>query len=271
MPTEAYPDQIEPKDQQTAIWRFMNLKKFRDLMATRELYFCRADRFADESEGLPPEEYLPILGLNPLDLKERRQIDDSIGCAAHFRESFYVNCWHLFREETAKMWEDYGRDGVAICSRYGLLKSGLGSMSDRSFLGLVRYGSKHLTGWNVLRFITTKQAKYADEREVRAFLWIIDPHAGVNRHIDAESRIHTRPLTPPPDRVLPGQRRTVDLWALLTQIVVSPWASSEDFDGILQIVKNYGFTIPVRHSELSQYRRFLPLPSDRALFARTKR
>ena len=40
------------------IWRFINMRKFRDLMETTEFYFCRADLFPDEREGLPPEEYL---------------------------------------------------------------------------------------------------------------------------------------------------------------------------------------------------------------------
>jgi hypothetical protein len=32
------------------------MRKFRDLMTMAELYFCRADLFPDEREGLPPEE-----------------------------------------------------------------------------------------------------------------------------------------------------------------------------------------------------------------------
>ena len=40
---------------------------------------------------------------------------------AQFRESFYINCWYLFDEETAGMWRDYDADGVAICSKYELL------------------------------------------------------------------------------------------------------------------------------------------------------
>jgi len=261
MPIETYPDQLEPENQDAVIWRFMNLKKFRDLMATGELYFCRADRFSDESEGLPPEEYLPVLGLNPLDLLDRRKLDDSIGSMAQFRESYYINCWHLFREETCKMWEEYGKDGVAVCSRYDRLKSALHAMSDRAYLGLVRYGSGHLTGWNTLRFITTKRMKYADEREVRAFLWIIDPYAGGNRHIDGENRVYSRPLTPPPpDRVLDGHRRRVDLQSLVTEIVVTAWATSTTVDGINDLVKNSGYTIPVRPSELTRFRDLLPGP-----------
>jgi hypothetical protein len=95
------------------------------------------------------------------------------------------------------MWSEYGNDGVAICSRYSLLKSALGAMGDQAFLGLVRYGAKHLTGYNLFRFITTKQAKFKDEQEVRAMLWIIDPHATINRHVDEQNRRHPRPLTKP--------------------------------------------------------------------------
>jgi hypothetical protein len=181
MTVETYPDQIEPENPDVVIWRFMAMEKFRDLMASGELYFCRADRFPnDEREGLPPEEYMPALGLNPLDLNDRQRLDDSIGCAAQFREAFYISCWHLFREETYKMWKEYGEDGVAICSRYRLLKSTLDAMSDPAFVGLVRYGSRHLLGkrFNTLQFIMTKRAEHADEREVRALLWIIDPYAG---------------------------------------------------------------------------------------------
>ena len=258
MVVEAYPDQLEPENPDAVIWRFMKMEKFRDLLATGELYFCRADLFPDESEGLAPEEYLPMLGLNPLDLRDRQELDHHIGSDAQFRESFYISCWHLLRDETCKMWKEYGDDGVAICSRYRLLKSALDAMRDRAFLGLVRYGSNHLTGWNLFRFITTKRMEYANEGEVRALLWITDPLAGINRHFDTDNRAHSRPLTPPPDRVLKGHRRRVDLQALVTGIVVTPWASSTTFDEINQLVRNNGYAIPVQPSELTRYREFLP-------------
>jgi hypothetical protein len=152
MPLESYPDQLEPENQDAVIWRFMKLAKFRDLMATGELYFCRADLFPnDVREGLPPEDYLHVLGLHPFDVLDRQQLCHHLGSDAQFREGFYVSCWHLFRDETCNMWKDYGEDGVAICSRYRLLKTNLNAIEDRAYLGLVRYGSKHLTGWNVLR------------------------------------------------------------------------------------------------------------------------
>ena len=46
MGIESYPDQLEPENQEAAIWRFINMRKFRDLMETAELYFCREARWA---------------------------------------------------------------------------------------------------------------------------------------------------------------------------------------------------------------------------------
>ncbi|MCU1240609.1 MAG: hypothetical protein JWO71_1335 [Candidatus Acidoferrum typicum] len=259
MPVETYVGQLQPEDQDAVIWRFVNMKKFRDLVDTQELYFCRADLFSqDETEGLPPENYKPFPHLNPLDLNDRRQIDDSIGSVAQDREAFYINCWHLFREETCKMWEQYGKDGVAICSRYRLLKTELYAMKDRAFIGLVKYGSAHMEGWNLFRFITHKRKEYAAEQEVRAWLWIIEPHASGSRHFDSDNRVYTRPLTPPPDHVLKGHRRKISLQALVTGIVVTPWASSTTFEEIRTLVENKGYTIPVQPSALTRYREFLP-------------
>jgi len=261
MPVETYVGQLEPDDQEAEIWRFVNMKKFRDLIDTQELYFCRADLFPqDETEGLPPTNYKPFPYLHPLELKDRRQIDDSIGNVAQFREAFYINCWHLFREETCRMWEKYGQDGVAVCSRYRLLKTELGRLSDRAFIGLVRYGAGHMEGWNLFRFITHKRIEYADDREVRAWLWIIEPHASGCRHIDINNQVHTRPLTPPPDSVVKGHRRRVDLQSLLTGIVVSPWASPASLDEITTLVDGKGYAISVQPSALTRYRDLLPCP-----------
>jgi hypothetical protein len=255
---EIYPDQLEPEDPNVVIWRFMDLWKFRNLMTTGELFFCRADKFNDEREGLPPEKYLATLGLNPFDINERQQLIHTIGSDAQFRQSFYVTCWHLFREETCKMWKDYG-DGVAVCSRYVLLKATMNTMSDRAYIGLVRYGSEHLIGkrWNLFRLITTKRMEYAAEQEVRAFLWITDPLDGGNRHIDENNRVHPLPLIDPPANVS-GYRRKVDLKSLLTGVVVSPWASSTTLDEVRQVVTGNGYSIPVQASELTQYRSLLP-------------
>ena len=114
MPVKPYGPE-PPND--TVIWRFMDLRKFRDLMASEELYFRRADLFADKSEGLPPEQYaMRVLGLDPYDINDRVALNDHLGSLAQHRESYYVSCWQLFRREELAMWEQYGHDGVAVIS-----------------------------------------------------------------------------------------------------------------------------------------------------------
>jgi hypothetical protein len=260
MPIEDYVGQVEPEDRDAVIWRFLSMEKFRNLMETSELYFCRADLLSDKREGLPPREYLATFGLDPLDLNDRRELVHHLGSDAQFREGFYVSCWHLFREETCRMWKTYGNEGVAITSRYQLLKSSLDSLSDRGFIGLVQYDPNHMLGEcaNLFRYITTKRSEFAHEREVRAFFWIPDQSASGNRHLDQNGRVNSLPVTPPPAYVLNGQRRRVDLQALVVDIVVSPWASSADVGQVKNLVSNAGYSIPVRESELSPYVALLP-------------
>ena len=61
-----------------------------------------------------------------------------------------------------------------------------------------------------------------------------------------------------PDRVPKGQRRKVDLNVLLTGIVVSPWAADTTLSNVERIIREGGGSIPVRWSELTRFKQFLP-------------
>jgi hypothetical protein len=249
MPIDSYPNQLEPT-QDAAVWRFMDLYKFRDLLASEELYFRRADLFSDETEGLPPEQYaMRVLGLNPYDLNDRAQLNNHLGFLAQNRESYYISCWHLHRGETLDMWAEYGEQGVAVCSRYELLKATLATLLDKASLGLVRYGTEHLKStFNTLEFITTKQLKYADDREVRAWLTVYHPFEGGNRHIDLDNSVRPRPLAVNPRHpwIPDCKRRRIDLRALVTGIVISPWTEADAVEEIKIWAGSKGFDAPER-------------------------
>jgi hypothetical protein len=243
MPVESYPTRLEAGDG-AVIWRFMDLPKFRDLMASEELYFRRADLFTDKSEGLPPEQYARrVLGLDPYDIKDQVSLNHHMGSLAQHRECYYISCWHLFRQEQLGMWEQYGHDGVAVCSRYGLLKAALDGLLDEASLGLVRYGTGHLENtFNTIQFITTKQVDYSAECEVRAWLTVYDPLASGNRHFDLDDFPRPRPLdiNPRHSWVPDCKRRRIDLRSLLTDVVVSPWAEADAVEEIGLWVKAKG-------------------------------
>lgn len=251
MPLAPYVNQVEPSED-AVIWRFMDLYKFRDLVASEELYFRRADLFSDRSEGLPPEDYaMRVLGLDPYDINDRVNLNGHLGFLAQNRESYYISCWHLYRQETLDMWEQYGEDGVAVCSRYGLLKSALNGLLDEVHSGLVRYGTDHLTNrFNTLEFITTKQIQYSQDREVRAWLIVVHPFEGGNRHIDLNNSPHPVPLdlNPRNSWVPKCKRRRIDLRSLITDVVISPWAEQDAVEEIKLWAKSKAF--PVKPSEL---------------------
>lgn len=276
MPVLPYSNCLEPaKD--AAIWRFMDLRKFRDLMASEELYLRRADLFNDKSEGLPPEDYaMGVLGLNPYDLRDRAAFNCHLGSLAQHRESYYISCWHLFRQETLDMWEQYGHDGVAVCSRYELLKAAMDGQLDAVHFGMVQYGTGHLRrSFNALEFITTKQTKYAADCEVRALLTAYDPLASGNRHFDLENVVHPAPLAINPRHswVPDCKRRRIDLKSLVTDVVLSPWAQSDTTEEIRLWVKTKGFPSGARPSDLAtaitptldEFRRFRHIASTRLL------
>jgi hypothetical protein len=254
MPIVPYVNRVEPSED-ALIWRFMDLRKFRDLMASEELYFRRADLFADKSEGLPPEKYArKVLGLDPYDVNDRVRLNDHLGSLAQNRESYHIICWHLYRQETLDMWEQYGHDGVAVCSRFGLLKSALDGLLDEARAGLVRYGTDHLANtFNTLEFITTKQIQYSQDREVRAWLTVLDPLAGGNRHIDLNNFPHPVPLdlNPRHSWVPECKRRRIDLRLLINDVFISPWAEEDAVGEIKRWVKLKGFPDSAKHSELT--------------------
>lgn len=257
MPIKPYWSQVEPaKD--VELWRFMDMRKFRDLMASEELYFRRADLYPDTSEGLPPEAYaLRVLGLDAYDINDRIKLNNHLGVIAQDREAFYISCWYLFGEglETFDMWETYGSDGVAVSTRYELLYEALNGLPDDAHLGRVQYGTNHLTDrFNGMEFITTKELKYARECEVRALITCYDPLCSGNRHIDLSDYPHPHPLPINPRNawVPDFKRRRIDLKKLITGVVISPWAENDTEEEIEIWLRHKGFPILPRRSELAK-------------------
>jgi hypothetical protein len=262
MPVEKFVDDPEPSDPKSAVWRYLEFWKLQDLIQSGELYLRRADKLDDEREGLPPSEYERVLSLSKYELNDIQERDHKIGSLAQFRQSFYVNCRHLHIEETATMWGRYSKDGVAIVSRYDLLKDVLNPLADRVMVGLIRYGSSHLVGWNVVRFVTSKRAEYATEREVRAMLWLTDTGDGVNRHFDLHNRPHERPIYDPPTTLPEGIRRRIDVSSLIQEVVLSPFAQASRLPEVHALLSSAGIGAIVRKSALTRYSSLMPTDEE---------
>jgi len=259
MPVEVPSDCIEPTDPEAVVCRFLTFRKFEDLLKTRELYFTRADLFPqDEQEGIPTEEYHRLVfGRHPLDIRDRVAMNHDDASTAQFREAFYVSCWYEYDEEKPAVWKLYGEDGVAVFSRYSLLKSAIAG-HPKAFIAKVRYGIKHLTGWNTLRFIMTKREQFQGDREIRALLWRPEVVTATNRHFDESNFPHDRPLPQFSSPAPPFTRWPIDLSALISEIRVSPYAPPETSRRVREVVTAAGLSVAVVDSGLAQYRHLLP-------------
>lgn len=263
MPVGSFTEGLEPADREAVIWRFMDFAKFENLLVSGQLYFRRSDKLNDDHEGLPPEEFArKSLGLDRYDIGDNHELDNTLGTSARFRQAFYLSCWYLFKEETANMWARYGSGGVAIVSRYSRLSAVLDATPDRTYLGLVRYGWKLGTRWNLHRFITTKREEYSHEQEVRAALWLLNTGDGVNRHIDIDNRVHRRPVYSPPSTMPLGITRAVDLRTLVAEVVLNPNADAQFGKAVASLVSHHLPRVAVRASALTAYAHLLPSADD---------
>jgi len=55
MIVQNHPAFEQPQDENEKVWRYLDFKKFVDLLESSELFFPRADKFDDKFEGTYPE------------------------------------------------------------------------------------------------------------------------------------------------------------------------------------------------------------------------
>ncbi len=239
------------------ICRFMDMPKFRDLLANEELYFRRDDllKALDPEEGLATDDYMRrSLRLIKYDLNDERTLNDQQAFSRQISECRYVQCWQLFEGETLDMWYRYtGGSGVAIFTQFSILKEILDSLIDDITVGCVKYGDEH-ERHNLIDFLFTKRKHFDKEREVRIVLSSYDPSGGANRHIDAEGYPRREPLdeeNPLHEWVHDHKRRRIHLKTLLTEVCCSPWITDAEAKEVSEWMKIKQFDCPVKPSELT--------------------
>lgn len=162
----------------TVLWRYMTLTKLISVLATRSLWFSRADLLNDRHEG--------AVGLLNLQLQRSQfealgqdaaSIDKIMANMSEFRRrvphGFAVNCWHEGQEESAAMWSAYGlgEGSVAIQTTVDDL---IGSFRDNDltiYLGRIQYidySTQGVPANNIMAPMLFKRRSYQHEREVRA-------------------------------------------------------------------------------------------------------
>lgn len=215
-------DYLEVPHGNSFVWRYMNMRKFKDLLENRALYFPNANKLTDQYEVTVPNhvmddkrEMLRKEGLSGRDLEE--ELASYYFQTNPMKDLVLINCWSVSSDESYALWKIYlggEKNGVAIRTTVSKLKNavvnGFDSFSEDFFIGKVKYRSrlKHdeLSRFNV---ITTKKPFYDFEKELRLFI--------IN-YPRSEGGYET------PYKMSVGRHVQVDLRALIQRIYISPFA-----------------------------------------------
>lgn len=211
------------------IWRYVDLAKFVNMLATGTLRFTCISEFKDPYEGWLPRSYMTtLMHLNQAYLDQMQQTSDAIAIryphadpaqldtvvkdaqrklnVQHLlRETnakFGATCWHINEDESDAMWQLYvaAGNGIAIESTEERLKSAL--KGDGIHIDRVRYmnfdddpidkGHRDL-----MPFI--KRKSFAHEQELRAIVMLPEPGKGTAISCDMKTliaKIHIAPGAP---------------------------------------------------------------------------
>lgn len=259
-PFEPHPVSIDVPDQ-TIVWKYFERQYFNSLINDHALFFRRVIDFADSDprEGTIPEmdkafdRKRALMRSSSIEqLKMEVEIAESID-GWGMREGTVINSWKIAETEMDHMWRLYARigegaTGVAVRSTVGMLKS--------SFQGQERiiHGSRiRYIDYDRDRFFQAGVYEHGTENVMTPVI-----HKNVHGYPDEnEYRLlhsHTHGGNPKewwePFGACRGCKVSVDLSALIAEVVVSPNTSDEARVEVEALSRSQYVFAPVRHSKL---------------------
>lgn len=190
-----------------ALWRYMDFKKFEDLLTRSALYFSRPDKFIDPFEGrfsvgnstkvsASDAAFHSAYQFPPFDdqLKEAQEI---------MRHVVFISCWHRSNKESREMWNAYtsGPESVLISTSAKTLYLFIDGQIVRS---PVKYHDDDFprTEFGHTTLFFYKPSRYSFEREFRMLLTPGEresiPMEQVGRHVSIRlGKIVRRVITHP--------------------------------------------------------------------------
>lgn len=247
------PRSFEQPEDATKLWRYMDFTKYVSLLATKSLYFCRADRFEDSYEGAkglksrkpqwddhyldyfrnairnPPPGYLKVHSDEEVEAQARDLLQTIEAVGIKNRESFFVSCWHANEYESEAMWRLYSTflpSAVAVRTTYRRLYEAL----DRDpfvAIGHVQYLDFKSSYAGINDAFWRKRKSFQHEQEVRAII--------VDRYCKD-------------DQV--GKLVPCNLAALIEEVFVSPNAPGWFASLVNDVNAKYGSSVQVSPSEM---------------------
>jgi hypothetical protein len=231
----------QPENKNLRLWRYMDFTKFVFLIATKTLFFCRADLFDDPFEGSYSKANVAMRPHVYKDIPKNHlgtMLSQHSDLAKWLREWTYINCWHANEHESAAMWKLYAQtnEAVSIETDYQTLANILPS---NVFLGLVNY--------------IDYDAEWLPERNTFA------PFMHKRKSFEHEREVHAVVQEPPvKDNIIPiglknslsGIQVESDIHKLVKCIHISPKSPDWFYNLVAETAQKFGFTFKVQKSNL---------------------
>jgi len=100
--------EIDPSE---VLWRYMDFRKFDDLVRTSAIYFSRPDKFKDPFEGrFSPANWIRMSSSDAAfyaAYRIDRSQDDAESAQETMRRCVFISCWQRGRKENREMWNAY--------------------------------------------------------------------------------------------------------------------------------------------------------------------
>ena len=255
-----------PNDGDT-LWRYISFEKFVNMLATKSLFFTKANKYDDPFEGYIHKVTIDTINniihninitdwdnayiSKLIDMRKKGEIQGN---------DVMCNCWHKNDDESMAMWEKYHirNNGIAIKTTMEKLKNGITDPID-VYIGniqyiprdnfLQEYVTQHLIpamhkGHSIFYHpYFFKRTVFEHEQEVRA---IIDIDS-ISNNAFQERKEH--------DYINPdindyGRRYNVSIDDLVDEVIISPYANNWIVETVSAVVQQYGFNLNVNKSTL---------------------
>ena len=217
-----------PEDNNTIVWKYLDLSKFLDMLLSQQLFMSRSDKFEDQYEGTFSEptfeEIKKIAANNPKFLDYYKS----------HREKVVISSWHINEYESFAMWQIFTKnnEGLAIQSTIGRLKEALRQENRiEQYIGNVNYidyKKEYIPFDDTFFPFLFKRKSFQYEREVRIISDVSAQNISVNE----------------------GLKINVDLNQLIEKIYIHPKSENLYKKLVIELVSKLDFKIEIEKSDL---------------------
>lgn len=213
------------------IWRYVDLAKFVALISSQKLHFTRIDQFKDKFEGSYPLK----------NIQEWENQFTTVGDFKNWRKFGCVSCWYQSENESASMWEIYGRNGqgIAIMSTLESLSQSIKDQDysviyqDVKYIDFIRGKANIAIPHDAFRY---KRIEYENESEYRALICSVPECHKIVDGFPVMGSVDDHHGFPEK-----GIDLSVDPKILIKKLVLSPYVEDWYEEIVKELLIQYGF------------------------------